>query len=368
MDSLEAAASEVRHDVLEEWLATVPRSLGDLTPADIRVYRHAVRRTRIDPRQSIPELGVSSAEVAASCERLRHVCLLVRGTGRGDLVPVSLELARRRLNEPLTSEIKAREQRIDENNRLIKGLAELFTDASEPGSEVAGIDVVQDPDKAHELLFRAARNCTEEALTTHVGSQTDVGLLEQSAETAVAMLSRRVRQRMIYQHISRSSLGMRSFIRTVTRYGGLVRTTSESFESIAVFDRSTAFIPMERNGVASGIVVITHEAVVRYLCRGFERLWSGAMPFTEELATHELALRDNRMLLMRLMAAGLKDEAIANRLGISTRTCRRHMAALLEALGASSRFQAGVKAGQLGLLRLNDSAQSGAGTWINAHP
>ncbi|MEK8226814.1 helix-turn-helix transcriptional regulator [Oerskovia sp. M15] len=41
------------------------------------------------------------------------------------------------------------------------------------------------------------------------------------------------------------------------------------------------------------------------------------------------------------LSAGLTDEAIAGRLGISVRTCRRHVATLFQVLGATSRFQAG---------------------------
>jgi DNA-binding NarL/FixJ family response regulator len=37
-------------------------------------------------------------------------------------------------------------------------------------------------------------------------------------------------------------------------------------------------------------------------------------------------------------------------MGISTRTIARHMAAIMEALGADSRFQAGVIASERGLL------------------
>lgn len=37
----------------------------------------------------------------------------------------------------------------------------------------------------------------------------------------------------------------------------------------------------------------------------------------------------------------MKDEMIARRLGMSLRTCRKHIAESMETLGASSRFQAG---------------------------
>ena len=48
-------------------------------------------------------------------------------------------------------------------------------------------------------------------------------------------------------------------------------------------------------------------------------------------------------------AAGLTDEAAARRLGTSLRTYRRRVAELMAAFEAGSRFQAGVRAGELGL-------------------
>jgi DNA-binding NarL/FixJ family response regulator len=44
------------------------------------------------------------------------------------------------------------------------------------------------------------------------------------------------------------------------------------------------------------------------------------------------------------LTMGLTDEVLAARLGVSLRTCRRHVANVFELLGAESRFQAGVLA------------------------
>jgi adenosylmethionine-8-amino-7-oxononanoate aminotransferase len=51
-----------------------------------------------------------------------------------------------------------------------------------------------------------------------------------------------------------------------------------------------------------------------------------------------------------LLDTGLTDEAAARQLGVSVRTVRRQMAALMGKLGASSRFQAGHKAAERGWL------------------
>ncbi|MFI1655800.1 helix-turn-helix domain-containing protein [Streptomyces sp. NPDC020472] len=82
----------------------------------------------------------------------------------------------------------------------------------------------------------------------------------------------------------------------------------------------------------------------------FEQHWSGAVPFrgAGEAAYGE-AGPGLRRALVGLLAEGAKDEVIARRMGISLRTCRRHIAAPLEELGAESRFQGGALAERAGL-------------------
>ena len=50
-----------------------------------------------------------------------------------------------------------------------------------------------------------------------------------------------------------------------------------------------------------------------------------------------------------MLTTGLTDEAAARRMGMSLRTYRRRVAELMRLLEAESRFQAGVRAGELGL-------------------
>lgn len=50
------------------------------------------------------------------------------------------------------------------------------------------------------------------------------------------------------------------------------------------------------------------------------------------------------------MTKGYKDEMVARRLGMSVRTCRRHIAEITEQLEATSRFQAGYNAARQELL------------------
>ena len=68
----------------------------------------------------------------------------------------------------------------------------------------------------------------------------------------------------------------------------------------------------------------------------FERLWERALPVHSPPTDTDA--------LVALLLSGLTDQAIARQLGVSPRTAQRKIAALMQELGARTRFQAGAQA------------------------
>jgi DNA-binding NarL/FixJ family response regulator len=95
--------------------------------------------------------------------------------------------------------------------------------------------------------------------------------------------------------------------------------------------------------------VVTDPTVVGFLYRMFESLWESGRPFDAHQAEFQPSTEDLKTSILRLMATGLKDEVIAKRLGMATRTFRRHVKEITDELGVESRFQAGFRAWQLGI-------------------
>ncbi|MFE6869935.1 DNA-binding response regulator [Kitasatospora sp. NPDC057692] len=110
-----------------------------------------------------------------------------------------------------------------------------------------------------------------------------------------------------------------------------------------VIDRRTAILagPPVR-GVRPYTVVHTPEVVdgVRSL---FRATWETATDLAD-CAAPPPPLDDRARHILRTLAAGHTDEAGARLLGVSLRTYRRRVAELMTALGATSRFQAGLLA------------------------
>lgn len=335
---------------------TDPRSApAELSEVAITIYRHAVTHGYIDPRTIATELGVAQTAATQATDDLRRLKLL-NDKDPGILVPVQPDLARELANEPLVDEIEARERLIESNNRQLQRVSEVLTRTTTPAPDTSGVRVVTDPAVVRREIDAARLSCHQELVTTQPGGPRSQGDIAESFQADVSMLKRGVARRMLYQHTARANLGMRSYVGQLAEHGGIVRTTAEALERMLIFDQGTAVVPIEPPGPEpAGSVIITTQPVVQLLRRSFERLWSSATPFEDTDPPYDEVFEDIKMSLLPLMASGLKDDAIAHRLGMATRTCRRHISALMEQLQATSRFQAGVRASQRGMLPIHDA-------------
>jgi DNA-binding NarL/FixJ family response regulator len=113
---------------------------------------------------------------------------------------------------------------------------------------------------------------------------------------------------------------------------------------LVVTDRRTGLLQTGQE-----VVELGPSALLDGLVRLFELLWQQATPlWPEPEPSGPLSADDQRLLA--LAAAGLTDQAIARRLGVAQRTVERRMQRILKALDATTRFQAGLRAGHRGLL------------------
>jgi DNA-binding NarL/FixJ family response regulator len=93
--------------------------------------------------------------------------------------------------------------------------------------------------------------------------------------------------------------------------------------------------------------VTTSPALIDGVHALFDATWEGAVPLADR---PDLPMLDADVrAILRTLSAGLTDEAAARRMGISLRTYRRRVAELMKVLDSDSRFQAGLRAGELGL-------------------
>ncbi|MFD8157889.1 helix-turn-helix transcriptional regulator [Streptomyces malaysiensis] len=96
--------------------------------------------------------------------------------------------------------------------------------------------------------------------------------------------------------------------------------------------------------------VIEDPVVVATLYGMFRSIWGGAVPAARPLDFGNRARTEMVRRVLARLRDGVTDEAAARDLAISVRTYRRYVTGILELLEANSRFQAGVRATELGIL------------------
>ncbi|MFG3228645.1 LuxR C-terminal-related transcriptional regulator [Kitasatospora sp. NPDC048194] len=281
-------------------------------------------------------------------------CLLAMGLLRvlpgsdHRLAAVPPDLALTCLTRPLELAVLAQQERIAEVRTAFAAADHAYQDvmrqARLPIRLLAGEEI-------NPALEKAVAACAEELRTAQPGGGRSADHLADALPRDLALADRGVRQRTLYQHTVRSHGPTLAYIEQVTARGAQVRTLNEVFDRMIICDRSTVFIPAGADREAAAML-IELPPLVEYLIKIYELMWDRAEPVTYLEGHHRPPLLTDRTRqnVLRLMVNGYTDEAIASRLGMSTRTVSSHIQKASELLGSRSRGHLGYIIAREGVL------------------
>jgi len=98
------------------------------------------------------------------------------------------------------------------------------------------------------------------------------------------------------------------------------------------------------------VLIARAPAIVGTLRALFTASWDAALAAADCRRLGERAWDGLTRQVLAFLSSGYKDDVAARELGMSVRTYRRYVAVIMRDMGAGSRFQAGVKAAEYGLL------------------
>ncbi|MFF3316546.1 LuxR C-terminal-related transcriptional regulator [Streptomyces sp. NPDC003035] len=319
-----------------------------LAPDDppARVYVTVLGRdpdTPAHPADLAEELELPLARVESAVSALLDMGLLRRTPERG-VLPVPPDEAVQRTLGPLEREMRARRLHMERTREQLMAFMPLYETHLARLTHLRQaeyVEVLTDLRAVREAITELGRTCESEVMTAQPGGGRRAEVLEEAVARDEELLRRGVRMRILYQHTARFSSGTCAYVERVGRLGAQVRTLDDEFMRMLVFDRTTAVIPVPDDPNAA--VLIREPHVVSFMVGAYERLWLEALPFETEWDRQTIMdISDElKQTIVRLLTEGLTDAAIARRLGLSVRSCRRHVADVMAALGAESRFQAG---------------------------
>ncbi|MER6597437.1 helix-turn-helix transcriptional regulator [Streptomyces parvus] len=311
----------------------------ELCPPAVRLYETALRNGRI-----------------ARAEVLPAPCLIEMALLHPDplddawMRPVPPSAALAHLLGPITREI-------DERIRLTAALSSSLAPLAEVASDDPNlaITVLEGRSLIAESLRNASAVAREEVLTAQPGGNRLTDNLGQGLENARAVIAAGGRMRHLYQHPVRYSPGFATYMSQLPPGHLEVRTMEQTIDRLIVFDRTVAYVPATPDRTAA--LEIRHPALVRYLVQVYEVLWAQATPYSEQLPATApgTPVTAVQLSIARLLTEGHVDDVVARKMGISVRTCRAHIAKLMQALGATSRTHLGALIVRSGISELPNS-------------
>ncbi|MCX4744432.1 LuxR C-terminal-related transcriptional regulator [Kitasatospora sp. NBC_01287] len=321
--------------------AGAPGDFPVLGESETRVFQWVAQRGHLVRQEAAADLGISAQRLEQAVSVLRRLHLLrsmpTGASGELRLTAVPPDRAAASLLAPTEAELRCRLAEAERVRAEIALLAPLYdTGGGQRGR--APLDEIRELDTVIDVIDKLTESCRSEVLTCQPGGPRAPHLLSQAFDRDLAMIRRGVRMRTLYQHTSRRHQPTQEYVRRITEAGAEVRTLTALFGRMIAFDRSSVIIP--HSDEYDGAVLIRDPSTVAYLCSVFDHSWTLGDPYAPG-PRGDSAMDEIKQAIIRLLAEGMKDEMIARRLGMSLRTCRKHIAESMETLGASSRFQAG---------------------------
>ncbi|MEU9210003.1 LuxR C-terminal-related transcriptional regulator [Streptomyces sp. NPDC048415] len=323
------------------------------------LYRIALNDASWHPELLTEDRGWSGTEFAEALQLLGRLGLFVPSPDtRNGWTALAPDTALRNL---LLEDDRQTSALLTAVQRTRSALAQVVADFQPVhASELSSVqmELVTGAANVSAALEDASQRVEEEVLSLHPGRALPAGMIEAGFERDRLALGRGVGIRTIHLGSAAAVPHMAAYLRRLGGAGAQVRTAHTLPLRLIVVDRSLAIVPAPQPADGEiAAVVLRSETLVDVFRELFEHCWAGASVLTDTGSGVEPGDGDGdwrptgrHRELVRMLAGGLTDEAMARKLGVSERTVRRLVSELTERLGAASRFQAGVCAVRLGWL------------------
>jgi DNA-binding CsgD family transcriptional regulator len=325
-----------------------PWSATGLDPLAGRVLEYLVAVRSADRDEAASAVGVSPSEAERA---LRHLADSALASQIGDAAPRWTAAAPRPSLGALLARRRAELARVED---LVERLSETHEAVSGPRATDV-VEVLKNegevPARYHQLLLGSSSEVLHLAKPPYVTGA--------SAATAAVGVEPGVQMRSVYETDGFTDAVSLMTAQRGTGQGGKLRLTSQIPVKLVIFDRTAALLPIRGDRPSWGSLVVHSPALVMALVALFESVWERAEPVSltrrHDLpdADHGLPAsgRDLRTReILRMMAAGMKDETIARILNVSRRTLQQHISDAGSLLGARTRFQIALLAAKRGWL------------------
>jgi DNA-binding Lrp family transcriptional regulator len=310
-----------------------------IEPDDERVYRQVLRRSPARTEVIAEVVGLAPAALDDVVDRLVDAGVVRRE--HGFVVAVHPERLLTALVEGEADRLRTAFERLEVLRHVLPSLVSDHQAGPGPAGDHVVIEAMPYDDVV-PLLQQLAESSNGDLLWLRP-DQWRIEAGRQVDRWVKPLLAAGRQSRVIYP--ARVLEVAPEVVRARADVGEKVRVLATVPARMAIFGSFAAVIHEDWHAVEGRLMVIRQPSLVEMATMLFEHLWDRALNVPGfEVANLSAELLGSRRLLLDQLARGAKDEQIARSLGLSLRTVRRRVAAIMDELGADSRFQAGVEA------------------------
>ncbi|MDH6109622.1 DNA-binding CsgD family transcriptional regulator/sugar-specific transcriptional regulator TrmB [Kitasatospora sp. MAP12-15] len=316
-----------------------------------RVYRTLLANPESDVSEICRLLGCEEAGLRAIIQKLASLSLIRPMEDRRPSVRVvSPDIGLPQLLARRQGELAVEHQRIEEAYGAVSQLIAEHAD-TRPGSAEAGVERVEGLEAIRDRLFEITLAVRGEVAVFAADARQAKADPSAADRHDQRLLERGVRLRAVYLDSVRNHPASLAHARRLGEQGGQIRSAPTLPLQMTMFDQDVAVIPADPDEPGHSVLVIRSRGMLAALHALFEYSWATATPLARQdrRTDDELTTQDRE--LIRLLALGLTDDAIAARMDVSVRTINRLNSGLMQRMGVRSRFQAGVKAVEHGWIK-----------------
>ncbi|MYY07067.1 helix-turn-helix domain-containing protein [Streptomyces sp. ATexAB-D23] len=333
-----------------------PRDQGDaslltllgLDPVEDAVYRLLVDRPESE-RGAFANLMDGTAVPALDS-------LVERGLASADR-PDAEGTVRYRAASPVVALgplLESRRSALHRVESLVGDLAERHRAAQLYGAG-APVEVLSGPAAIRRRLLTMQRQARTELCTLvparHVPAV--LSFEDNHEEVDAEMIERGVNVRSVVEREWLEDPHTASLLAHCVAQGQHISVTDKLPIKLAIVDRRVALLPLDPERETEPVALVVHRtglltAMVSLFEQHFERGWRLNLAGERESTEDTVDPVDRQ--IVALLHVGLTDAAIARQLGMGHRTVQRRLRALMEEVGAATRFQLGWHAARAGWL------------------
>jgi DNA-binding CsgD family transcriptional regulator len=216
---------------------------------------------------------------------------------------------------------------------------------------MSGAESVEDADAAWRRLERFGRTTRQTMVSLHAGDPPDDDDLARTMAPLYDLIHRDVAVRIVCPRSFAAPAHIRRVVDDLTEHEAEVRFADALPHRFLVADHASAAVPLGGNRLADGAVFVHEQLLVDSLDELARRVFRCAVPLAEiPTDGSDIGPSPVERRIVWLLGSGVTDAVAARRLSITERQYRRYVAKVMTRLGATSRFQAGVRAVERGWL------------------